>query len=106
MRAYVYEETAADQREPHDSGIEKSVDDLKRIGVLYWRFDGPDAVERLDALAAERNYKNRDQARQMQHTDQTPKARVIDKDPVLQIVVSPEVLGDVYESKVKMFFDE
>lgn len=62
MRAYVYDTAdTADQREPHDTGIEKSIDDLSRIGVLYWRFDGPDATERLDKLALERQYKNRDQ---------------------------------------------
>ena len=62
MRAYVYDTAdTADQRAPHDAGIEKSVDDLSRIGVLYWRFDGPDATERLDKLALERQYKNRDQ---------------------------------------------
>ncbi|KAL1929440.1 hypothetical protein VTP01DRAFT_1578 [Rhizomucor pusillus] len=83
MRAYVYDLTDADQRELHDSGVEKTVEDLKRIGVLYWRFDGDDALDRLDQLAAERQYKNRD-----------------------QIVVSPEAMGEVYESKVKMFFDE
>lgn len=62
MRAYVYDLTDADQRELHDSGVEKTVEDLKRIGVLYWRFDGDDALDRLDQLAAERQYKNRDQA--------------------------------------------
>lgn len=62
MRAYVYESAdTSDQRAPHDTGIEKSVEDLARIGVLYWRFDGPDATERLDKLALERQYKNRDQ---------------------------------------------
>ncbi|KAJ8659194.1 hypothetical protein O0I10_005233 [Lichtheimia ornata] len=84
MRAYVYDTAdTADQRAPHDTGIEKSIDDLSRIGVLYWRFDGPDATERLDKLALERQYKNRD-----------------------QIVVSPESMGEVYEEKVKMFFAE
>ncbi len=37
----------------------------------------------VDALARERDYKNRD-----------------------EIIVSPAKMGDVYESKVRMFFDE
>ena len=46
----------------------------------YYHIDSIDDVNRL---AAERGYKNRD-----------------------EIVVSPEKMGDVYEAKVKMFFNE
>ncbi|ORY92136.1 Acireductone dioxygenase ARD family [Syncephalastrum racemosum] len=84
MRAYVYDTNdTSDQRQLHDTGIQKSVEDLAKIGVLYWRFDGDDAQQRVDALAEERSYKNRD-----------------------QIVVSAAAMGEVYESKVKMFFAE
>ncbi|KAI8142408.1 Acireductone dioxygenase ARD family [Fennellomyces sp. T-0311] len=84
MRAYVYDTAdTSDQREPHDTGIEKTAEDLERIGVLYWKFSGPSSVDDLNALAKQRDYKNRD-----------------------QIVVSPEAMGDVYEEKVKMFFAE
>ncbi|KAI8096911.1 Acireductone dioxygenase ARD family [Halteromyces radiatus] len=83
MRAYIFENSNLDQREPHDSGVEATLDDLKDIGILYWKFDGPDALQQIDALATERNYKNRD-----------------------QITVSPDALGDVYEDKVKTFFAE
>jgi 1,2-dihydroxy-3-keto-5-methylthiopentene dioxygenase len=48
--------------------------------VLYYHID---SIEGVDALAAERGYKNRD-----------------------EITVSPEKMGDAYETKVKMFFDE
>jgi len=48
--------------------------------VLYYRM--PELV-RVDALAQERGYKNRD-----------------------EITVSPEKMGDAYEGKVRMFFDE
>jgi 1,2-dihydroxy-3-keto-5-methylthiopentene dioxygenase len=48
--------------------------------VLYYRIP---ELAGVDALAAERGYKNRD-----------------------EITVSPEKMGDVYETKVKMFFDE
>ena len=69
-----------DQRLPHDSGKRVAVDDLSRLGVLYYHI--PD-VEGVDELAAERGYKNRD-----------------------EITVSPEKMGAVYEDKVKMFFAE
>jgi 1,2-dihydroxy-3-keto-5-methylthiopentene dioxygenase len=48
--------------------------------VLYYRIP---ELAGVDTLAAERGYKNRD-----------------------EITVSPEKMGDVYETKVKMFFDE
>jgi len=48
--------------------------------VLYYRIDSLDGVNQL---ASERGYKNRD-----------------------EITVSPEKMGDVYEAKVKSFFDE
>jgi 1,2-dihydroxy-3-keto-5-methylthiopentene dioxygenase len=69
-----------DQREAHDSGRNVSVDELSKLGVLYYRFP---EVEGVDKLASERHYKNRD-----------------------VITVSPQAMGDVYEDKVKMFFNE
>lgn len=69
-----------DQRLPHDSGKSVDVDALQKLGVLYYRFGD---VAGVDELAAQRGYKNRD-----------------------EITVSPEKMGDVYEAKVKMFFDE
>ncbi|CAO3644178.1 unnamed protein product [Cunninghamella echinulata] len=83
MRAYYFEESNLDQREPHDSGIEADIDILKAVGVLYWKFDGPDALKQIDNLSIERSYKNRD-----------------------QITVSPDALGAIYEDKVKTFFAE
>lgn len=65
---------------PHDSGKDVNEEELKRIGVLYYRIP---ELSSVDALASERNYKNRD-----------------------EITVSPEKMGDAYESKVRMFFDE
>lgn len=61
MRAYVYDnQDPADQRAPHDLGIEKTQADLEKVGVLYWRFDGDDALDKIDQVAKERSYKNRD----------------------------------------------
>lgn len=61
MRAYVYDDKSnADQRAPHDTGINKTQDDLAKIGVLYWRIDGPDSLDRLDEIAKRRDYKHRD----------------------------------------------
>ena len=69
-----------DQRELHDSGREIAADYLSKLGVLYYHF--PDVAD-VDKLASNRHYKNRD-----------------------MITVSPEKMGDVYEEKVKMFFNE
>ena len=48
--------------------------------MLYFRVP---SIEGVDQLAAERGYRNRD-----------------------EITVSPEKMGEVYEAKVKSFFDE
>lgn len=69
-----------DQREPHDSGREVSEEKLASIGVLYKNCP---TIESVDAVAAERGYKNRD-----------------------QVCVSPETMGAIYEEKVKTFFAE
>lgn len=61
MRAYIYDnQDPADQRAPHDLGIEKSTQDLENLGVKYWYIDGPDALDRIDEIAKKREYKNRD----------------------------------------------
>lgn len=57
-----------------------STADLERVGVLY---SHQPALEGVNALAAERGYRNRD-----------------------EITVSPEKMGDVYEEKVRSFFHE
>ncbi|EOO02791.1 putative -dihydroxy-3-keto-5-methylthiopentene dioxygenase protein [Phaeoacremonium minimum UCRPA7] len=80
MRAYLYDDLPGDQRLPHDSGNDVVVDDLKKLGVLYYRIGD---IAGVDQLASERGYKNRD-----------------------EITVSPEKMGDIYEDKVKSFFTE
>ncbi len=69
-----------DQRLAHDSGKTVGVEDLTKLGVLYYRIGD---VSGVDELAAERGYRNRD-----------------------EITVSPEKMGAVYEDKVKSFFHE
>ncbi|CEJ02444.1 Putative 1,2-dihydroxy-3-keto-5-methylthiopentene dioxygenase [Rhizopus microsporus] len=84
MRAYVYDDKSnADQRAPHDTGIKKTQDDLAKIGILYWRIDGPDSLDRLDEIAKRRDYKHRD-----------------------TVEVSPSAFGSLYEEKLKQFFSE
>ncbi|SPQ22412.1 e3f48cb1-26f1-486f-b98e-209a4c574f8b [Thermothielavioides terrestris] len=80
MKAYLYDNLPGDQRLPHDSGTALTPAELGTLGVLYYQID---SVVGVDALAAERGYKNRD-----------------------EITVSPEKMGDAYEAKVRMFFDE
>ncbi|KAK5997392.1 Acireductone dioxygenase [Cladobotryum mycophilum] len=80
MKAYMYDNLPGDQRLPHDSGREIEIGQLGNLGVHYYHFAD---AGKVDELAVERGYKNRD-----------------------EIVVSPEKMGDVYEEKVKMFFHE
>ncbi|PWW74035.1 1,2-dihydroxy-3-keto-5-methylthiopentene dioxygenase [Tuber magnatum] len=80
MRTYEYDNSTEDQREDHDSGAVVSEASLNHIGVLTYHFD---SVDDVNALAAERGYKNRD-----------------------EITISPSALGDLYEAKVKTFFHE
>ncbi|KAA8643262.1 hypothetical protein EYZ11_011515 [Aspergillus tanneri] len=80
MRAYWYDNQPGDQREPHDSGRSVSESYLASIGVFYRHCP---TIESVDELAAERGYKNRD-----------------------EVIVSPQTMGEAYESKVKMFFAE
>lgn len=83
MRAYFYDNIPGDQRLLHDSG--ESVDEatLKALGVLYWHIPLEGNEERIEDIARERDYKNRD-----------------------IINVTKEGLGDQYEAKLKMFFAE
>ncbi|OJD16718.1 hypothetical protein AJ78_03143 [Emergomyces pasteurianus Ep9510] len=80
MKAYWYDNLPGDQRQPHDSGRAVDPSYLSTIGVLYRHCP---TVAVVDTLAKERGYKNRD-----------------------EIIVSPEKMGNVYEEKVKMFFNE
>ncbi|EJD00525.1 1,2-dihydroxy-3-keto-5-methylthiopentene dioxygenase [Fomitiporia mediterranea MF3/22] len=87
MRAYYYDNIPGDQRLPHDSGESVSQDTLTSLGVLYWQIpllgDGEVDEEKIDEVAREREYKNRD-----------------------VINVTKEGLGEAYEGKLKMFFAE
>ncbi|KAN0079810.1 Acireductone dioxygenase ARD family [Tylopilus felleus] len=87
MRAYYFDNIPGDQRLPHDTG--KPVDDavLASIGVLHWHIPLPEPATgeypKIDAVARERDYKNRD-----------------------VITITKEGLGDLYEAKIKSFFEE
>ncbi|KAK3995998.1 Acireductone dioxygenase ARD family [Cladorrhinum sp. PSN332] len=80
MKAYIYDNLPGDQRLPHDSGTPISPEQLTQIGVLYHRIPSLDGV---NSLASSRGYRNRD-----------------------EIIVSPQAMGEIYETKVKSFFDE
>ena len=87
MRAYYFDDIPGDQRLPHDSGIPVSNAVLASIGVLHWHIPVPvpttgDYPE-IDAVAHERGYKNRD-----------------------VILITKEGLGDLYEAKLKSFYEE
>jgi len=86
MRAYFLDDLLGDQRLPHDSGKFTDPAHLRGLGVLYWTIplDNPGGWEiEIDRIAEQHSYKNRD-----------------------IINISKEGLGDLYESKLKSFFEE
>jgi len=83
MRAYYFDNVPGDQRLPHDSGKPVSVSTLSSVGVLHWSVPVENWESEIGEIAKERDYKNRD-----------------------IIVVSKEGLGDAYEGKIKMFYEE
>ncbi|KAI9591731.1 1,2-dihydroxy-3-keto-5-methylthiopentene dioxygenase-like protein [Syncephalis fuscata] len=85
MLAYYYNaDTNEDQRGEHQYVPSRpvTIEQLKSVGVLYWRLDSRDHMEKLETITKERAYSNRD-----------------------EIVISPDRLPD-YEEKIKMFFKE
>ncbi|KAI5202740.1 1,2-dihydroxy-3-keto-5-methylthiopentene dioxygenase [Aureobasidium subglaciale] len=79
MKAYWYDNIEGDQRLPHDSGRPVTPTDLSKLGIICHNY--PD-LSSVNALAASRNYKNRD-----------------------EVTISPTTLPN-YEEKVKVFFHE
>lgn len=80
MRAYWYDNSSEDQRLPHDSGRPVDSATLQKLGIHLFNLP---SIADVDALAAERSYKNRD-----------------------EVTISPEAMGEAYEGKVKSFFHE
>ncbi|KAF3911045.1 hypothetical protein AA313_de0203492 [Arthrobotrys entomopaga] len=80
MKIYYYDSLPGDQRLPHISPEPVPETLLSDLAVIAGHYPSVDSV---DEIAQKRSYKNRD-----------------------VITVSPTAMGDVYESKVKMFFDE
>jgi 1,2-dihydroxy-3-keto-5-methylthiopentene dioxygenase len=75
-----------DQRLPHDYSPSQPVelDTLARLGLKHWTIPVDDKYETaINKVALDNGYKNRD-----------------------QINVSKEGLGDLYEAKIKGFFEE
>jgi len=79
MKAYYFDNLPGDQRLPHDSSRPVSPEHLSKLGIIH--HNTPNIAD-VDAIAAERSYKNRD-----------------------TIEISPSTLPD-YENKVKNFFHE
>jgi len=82
MKSYPYDNIPGDQRLPHEPAASTPLSPayLSTLGVHYHLIT--DAAD-LEALAARRGYKNRD-----------------------EVTVSPDAMGAVYEDKVRMFFNE
>ncbi|THH16044.1 hypothetical protein EW146_g4547 [Bondarzewia mesenterica] len=86
MRAYYFDNIPGNRQFAHDSGKPVSAKALKALGVLLWRIPleqegGWEAA--IDVFAREGSYKNRD-----------------------TINIMKEGLGDLYETKLKSFFEE
>jgi 1,2-dihydroxy-3-keto-5-methylthiopentene dioxygenase len=62
MRAYYYDNLPGDQRLPHDCVPSRNVSDatLNSINVTYWQIPVEGYEPKIDAIAKERKYKNRD----------------------------------------------
>lgn len=52
------DDSTADYREDHDSGVEVSLEELAQLGVHYEQLP---SMAQVDSLARERDYKNRDE---------------------------------------------
>jgi 1,2-dihydroxy-3-keto-5-methylthiopentene dioxygenase len=61
MRAYFHDNSDSDPREPHEQITNVTPEELRNLKVLYWRLDGDDYLEKINEIAKERNYKNRDE---------------------------------------------
>ncbi|KAG6843630.1 hypothetical protein H0H87_002290 [Tephrocybe sp. NHM501043] len=85
MRAYYYDNIPGDQRLPHDyiPSQPVSTEKLSALGVKFWSIPVEGNEAEIDRIAAQEGYKNRD-----------------------TINVSKEGLGDLYETKIKGFFEE
>jgi len=85
MRAYYYDNLPGDQRLPHDYSPSRPVDPAKLqiLGVSFWSIPVEGHEPHIDAICKERAYKNRD-----------------------LINCSKAGMGDVYEEKIKGFFQE
>ncbi|KAJ3320789.1 1,2-dihydroxy-3-keto-5-methylthiopentene dioxygenase [Boothiomyces sp. JEL0866] len=84
VQAWYYNETAEDPRALHQftPNQKVSLDQLKKLGVLYWQFNPDTELEKVNELAKERHYANRD-----------------------EVDISREKLPN-YEDKLKIFFTE
>ena len=62
MRAYYYDNIPGDQRLSHDYVPSRPVADetLESINIKYWQIQVEGHELKIDAIAEERNYKNRD----------------------------------------------
>ncbi|KIM36868.1 hypothetical protein M413DRAFT_448808 [Hebeloma cylindrosporum] len=85
MRAYYYDNLPGDQRLPHDYVPSRpvSAEKLAALNVKFWTIPVEGYEPKINALAKECGYKNRD-----------------------TINCSKHGLGEMYEDKIKTFFEE
>nr|CAG8619100.1 13634_t:CDS:2 [Entrophospora candida]CAG8629742.1 11047_t:CDS:2 [Entrophospora candida] len=81
MHAYYYDDNdGSDPKEPHEKNPLTIVtpEELAHAGVSYLRIEGEDFLDKIEKISEERRYKN----------------------------LSKEALGDMYDNKMKIFFEE
>ncbi|KAJ7076659.1 Acireductone dioxygenase ARD family [Mycena belliarum] len=85
MRAYYFDNVPGDQRLPHDYVPSRPVapETLAALNVRFWTIPVEGYEPQLDEIARTRGYKNRD-----------------------MINVSKEGMGEIYEEKIRTFFQE
>lgn len=60
MRAYYFDNVPGDQRLAHDSNRTVPAEVLKQLNVSYWQIPLEGYLPKLNSVADERGYKNRD----------------------------------------------
>jgi len=104
VASWYMDSSDADQRLPHqqEPNLPASLDDLARIGVLYFDLGTDNYLEKVNDLAAKRSYKNRDEVRTCCALRLLSSAVL---NTLAQIQVSKEKMGDIYEAKINTFFE-
>lgn len=104
MRAYYFDNLPGDQRRPHDYVPSRPVsrEILEKLNVKYWTIPVEGHAPKIDALALEQGYKNRD----MINVSREGLGEVRGPVPCSRRVLNEYNPSQIYEQKMKTFFEE